>query len=636
MTSLLPDNLLDELNDLTFACLSGEASPEAIEHLNKLLLNSEPARRVYAHTIRDSFILRQWAAATELHTREMLGDDDSDAAFLRSAIADADLIATASSSNSCEDDPHTAAPVAAVPIPGFFSTAYHGTIGFFSHELPFALLIATVLTSLGLWAASMVYVSSPEKIAKDSSSLPSKTTFDPTLKVVGKITGMVDCKWADPQTETVNGANVLFGRKYALASGLMEITYHTGAKVILQGPVTYEVESNGGYLSVGKLTGKLEKKVAGGQWPVASKKGSGFRVQDTVAANHKSEIINHKSLGPAFAVQTPTATVTDLGTEFGVEVDEEGATTSHVFHGSVAIKALSIAGEAEAVACVLHENESARIENAGGNGSDSNRVVLLRSPQEPIDFVRTLAKLSIKTIDLVDVVAGGNGFSGRRNRGIDPTSGRLSKTAPPSDNFQLTTDGKYHRTTGLPFVDGVFIPDGRDGRSQQIDSAGHTFSTFGNSTGKTAHYIWAGGTVPVAPTDGTGAYPTTLNGLDTDFSSSGHGFLFMHANKGIAFDLEAIRRANPNYKLTRFRCVGGNAQPQGRFDYIADIWVFLDGKVRFSRRALTGWQGPQWIVIPLCDSDRFLTLAATDAGDGIGFDMTIFADPQIELQNVLR
>ena len=45
--------------------------------------------------------------------------------------------------------------------------------------------------------------------------------------------------------------------KFVLASGLMEITYNTGAKVILQGPVTYQVESNGGYLAVGKLTGKL-------------------------------------------------------------------------------------------------------------------------------------------------------------------------------------------------------------------------------------------------------------------------------------------------------------------------------------------------------------------------------------------
>ena len=53
---------------------------------------------------------------------------------------------------------------------------------------------------------------------------------------------------------------VALGDTFALASGLMEITYDTGAKVILQGPVTYEVEANGGYLAVGKLTGKLEKK----------------------------------------------------------------------------------------------------------------------------------------------------------------------------------------------------------------------------------------------------------------------------------------------------------------------------------------------------------------------------------------
>ena len=41
----------------------------------------------------------------------------------------------------------------------------------------------------------------------------------------------------------------------------MEITYHTGAKVILQGPVTYEVESAaGGFLSVGKLTARLRER----------------------------------------------------------------------------------------------------------------------------------------------------------------------------------------------------------------------------------------------------------------------------------------------------------------------------------------------------------------------------------------
>ena len=79
------------------------------------------------------------------------------------------------------------------------------------------------------------------------------------LPLVARITGMVDCQWADPHTAPVGFDRVSLGRKYALASGLMEITYDTGAKVILQGPCTYEVESTtGGYLSLGKLTARVD------------------------------------------------------------------------------------------------------------------------------------------------------------------------------------------------------------------------------------------------------------------------------------------------------------------------------------------------------------------------------------------
>ena len=43
----------------------------------------------------------------------------------------------------------------------------------------------------------------------------------------------------------------------------MEITYDTGAKVILQGPVTYEVESmTAGILSLGKLTARVGEEGA--------------------------------------------------------------------------------------------------------------------------------------------------------------------------------------------------------------------------------------------------------------------------------------------------------------------------------------------------------------------------------------
>ena len=41
---------------------------------------------------------------------------------------------------------------------------------------------------------------------------------------------------------------------------------------------------------------------------------------------------------PLFSVRTPTAIVTDLGTEFGVEVDRSGGNRSHVFRGKVELR----------------------------------------------------------------------------------------------------------------------------------------------------------------------------------------------------------------------------------------------------------------------------------------------------------
>ena len=61
----------------------------------------------------------------------------------------------------------------------------------------------------------------------------------------------------------------------------MEITYDTGARVILQGPVTYEVESkDGGFLSLGKLTARLEKRAEGKESrvsPLPPGEGQGVR-----------------------------------------------------------------------------------------------------------------------------------------------------------------------------------------------------------------------------------------------------------------------------------------------------------------------------------------------------------------------
>ena len=97
------------------------------------------------------------------------------------------------------------------------------------------------------------------------------------------------------------------------------------------------------------------------------------------------------------------------------------------------------------------------------------------------------------------MVAGGDGFSGRRNRGIDPTTGQATNARPPSDKFHLFGNGEYHRVAKLPLVDGVFIPAGGK-QPAQVDSAGHAFAGWVNTTAnETYGDIWAGGRVPAQP-----------------------------------------------------------------------------------------------------------------------------------------
>jgi len=482
-------------------------------------------------------------------------------------------------------------PTWAEPTPslfGFLGNKIDATIGFFSQELPFSLLIATVLTSLGLWGASLIYVSGPEKTSQNFSSLASEATYDPTLEIVGKITGMVGCKWSREGRAPSGYDYVLMGREYKLDSGLLEITYDTGSRVILQGPVTYEVESrNGGFLALGKLTGEI-----------ATTKAKGF------------------------AVRTPTAVVTDLGTEFGVEVTKEGTTTSSVFRGSVKVQTASTEGKAEGIAQVLYENQSVRVEKTG-NKNDTYRLTVLAEPIRSTHFVRKIPAMTIKLFDLVDVVAGGDGFSGRRDRGINPTTGQPMNVPPPLTASGVVGDGKYHRVEGLSLIDGVFIPDGSRG-PVQIDSSGHTFDSFGTTTSLTAGYIWAGGILPGEDQKKWFQVPAKLNGID--YSAPNHTVLGMHANKGITFNLEAIRRANPGWRITGLRTLAGNTGAVS-----AELWILVDGQVRFRRRDVAASNGAFPAIIPLADSERFLTLAATDGGKGIPCCWTMFGDPQLEL-----
>ena len=89
-----------------------------------------------------------------------------------------------------------------------------------------------------------------------------------------------------------------------LVAGLAEITFHSGAKLVLTGPTQFSIRSaSETNLSVGKLTAKVP----------------------------------HSALG--FTVSTPSGNVVDLGTEFGVEVTPDKNLDVQVFVGEVKVNA---------------------------------------------------------------------------------------------------------------------------------------------------------------------------------------------------------------------------------------------------------------------------------------------------------
>jgi hypothetical protein len=243
-------------------------------------------------------------------------------------------------------------------------------------------------------------------------------------------------------------------------------------------------------------------------------------------------------------------------------------------------------------------------------------------------FIRELPKATVDSLSLVDIVAGGNALSKRANRGIDPTNGKISQRSPSVFYPTFKGDGKYHRVDGIPGVDGVFIPNGPG--AVQVDSAGHTFDRFDKTDNLTYGHIWAGDAFKLG--NAPNALHTRLDGNTDNAPLSQNRMLLVHANGGITFDLNAIRREVGHARLAWFRAMVGNLATvaDGR-TVNADLWVLVDGRQRFVRGQEAGRSNADSVNVAIQENDRFLTLAFTDGGDGCGWDWTVFIDPRLEL-----
>jgi Concanavalin A-like lectin/glucanases superfamily/FecR protein len=148
---------------------------------------------------------------------------------------------------------------------------------------------------------------------------------------------------------------------YRLVEGILQITLTRGAEVMITAPAEFTLQSEDRvFLLRGKLTAKVAEQAKG------------------------------------FTVETPSATLVDLGTEFAADVDRDGNGEVHVFLGEVIVQPRSLT---DSRPLRLTEAQATRIDAASATPSgievDSSRF--LRQFEEPnTSYSRLVSELGPK------------------------------------------------------------------------------------------------------------------------------------------------------------------------------------------------------------------------------------------------
>lgn len=416
-------------------------------------------------------------------------------------------------------------------------------------------------------------------------------------EAVATLSGSSQAVWKDAAVVSGENNRLYTNSTLYLVGGFAEITFDNQARIILQSPAQIIIEDyNQIFLRTGKLSALVPKSAVG------------------------------------FVVRTAAASIVDYGTEFGITADAFGQTEAHVFQGKVELRSGSDPVRFETMK-KLTQGQAGRVDEAGVLSAQTMAA-------QPSSYVRSLPNKATfgqpgKRIDLADIVGGGNGFgTGRECLGIIPSSGKLVPDLLMANRKPI--NDRYSPVRDLPCIDGVFVPVGGP-VPQVVSSQGHAFGGFP----PTDSTYWIEITNrPIASLYGNsgGEAPDVhlvrLSGIQ--FGTLLHPAIMVHSNTGITFDLDEIRSTIPGTKIRRLTSLCGLSETLLREDAKATLWVLVDGQKQQEINVAYSALNHTYISIDISDSDRFLTLMATDGGNGNGGDWTFFGDPALELEQVIQ
>ncbi|OXU14035.1 NPCBM/NEW2 domain-containing protein [Sedimentisphaera salicampi] len=313
-----------------------------------------------------------------------------------------------------------------------------------------------------------------------------------------------------------------------------------------------------------------------------------------------------------FRINSEKLRITDLGTQFGLEIASNGMNHLQVYKGKASI----ISGKEG-------QSVESRILEDGGAVRVSAEGRIENAEFSSHHFARELSSSSGilwrgQNFSLASVIGGANGLeAGRKNMALTFKNWKLQHNSEYGHLQYWDGFSMWNRIDHIPYIDSVF--------STRSNGAS-TLST----TGLKYNFPPSRGDMFVGFSNGMVNWRRpVLDGID--YSKVDQEVLTFCANLGITFDMNQIRQRIEGVEIVEFKTrVGIN---DTGIKGLADIWVLIDGEpVR--RIEKMKYSDPSVVIsVPLSPSSRFLSLALSDGGDenANGGDWAVFVSPELVL-----
>lgn len=292
------DGPTTELGLLLEALLEGRLSETQQARLNELLAGDPETRRAYVQYMTTLAGVRRYLKGKPAF---LDGVNEPPVEEAASGAIPAPIAEVGESGSAIAPPTTTAPPTATGPSPGvlgFISDCFRLGGDFVARPMVLMLVAAGLL-------AAVLFVVVPLVNRQPGGHSPTAPIADGTTKpdelvVIARITDSHSAQWQNGAMLPVGQSLLAVGQKLSLVSGLVEISFDNGARVLLEGPAELILDSPmHATLAHGQLTAEVPESAIG------------------------------------FTIQTPMVNVVDLGTKFGVRVSPKGMTDVAVFSGEV-------------------------------------------------------------------------------------------------------------------------------------------------------------------------------------------------------------------------------------------------------------------------------------------------------------